>query len=142
MVQKQKYLEIQSSLNVNVTAGLDNLDMTDVNANIGDKLKIQALWPKTIVSIKAGRSYYPVEIKDWNTVKSLSKNGMLTIGQVVNELPENLDDNEREFIMSNFINLKDGQAEVKRQTEDLGKVKAQSKKTSEKAPKLEDLDLE
>ena len=142
MVQKQMFLEIQSALNVNVTMGLDNLNMTDVNANIGDKLKIQALWPKTIVSIKMGRSFYPIEIKEWNTVKVLVKNGMLTLGQIVEELPETLSEEERKFIASNFINLEEGQVEVKRQVEDLKKVKSQSKTKENKVPQLEDLDLE
>lgn len=137
MVQKMKYLTIQSEINVNVTAGLENLDMTDVNANIGDKLKVQPLWPKRIVFISKGRSYYPIEIKEWNTVKALANSGMITIGQEVSELPTNLDENQLAVIMNNFTKLEDGNAEIERQEEALGKVKKAV--TEDKKPTLADL---
>lgn len=140
MVQKTQYLKIQSKLNVNITSGLDHLDMTDVNANVGDKLKVQALWAKQIVRIKAGVSYYPVEIKDWNTTKALVRGDMITLGEIVEFLPDELNEEEKAFIMSNFVNLNEGKKEAKRQKEDLGKVKQQSKGKS--APKLDDLELD
>lgn len=140
MVQKTQYLKIQSKLNVNITSGLDHLDMTDVNANVGDKLKVQALWAKQIVRIKAGVSYYPVEIKDWNTTKALVRGDMITLGEIVEFLPDELNEEEKAFIMSNFVNLNEGKEEAKRQKEDLGKVKQKSKGKS--APKLDDLELD
>lgn len=139
MVQTQKYLKIQSNLDVNVTGGLDALDMTDVNSNIGDKLKVQALWPKTVVLIKKGVSYYPAEIKEWKTVQSLEKHGTFTISGEVIGLPDNLSEEEIEFIKSNFEGLNEGKREVKRQKEELGKVKKEAKETK---PTLTNINLE
>ncbi len=135
----QKYLKIQSTVNVNVTGGLKHLDMTDVNSNVADKLKVQAMWPKTLVRIATGTSYYPVEIKEWKTVQSLEKARLITIGEIVEELPEGIDEVEMNFIMSNFTKLKEGKDEVKRQSDALGKVIKESKEKD--IPKLSDINL-
>lgn len=135
----QKYLKIQSTVNVNVTGGLSHLDMTDVNSNVADKLKVQAMWPKTLVRIATGTSYYPVEIKEWKTVQSLEKARLITIGEIVEELPEGIDEVEMNFIMSNFTKLKEGKDEVKRQSDALGKVIKESKEKN--IPKLSDINL-
>ncbi len=135
----QKYLKIQSTVNVNVTGGLKHLDMTDVNSNVADKLKVQAMWPKTLIRIATGTSYYPVEIKEWKTVQSLEKARLITIGEIVEELPEGIDEVEMNFIMSNFTKLKEGKDEVKRQSDALGKVIKESKEKD--IPKLSDINL-
>lgn len=140
MSQKMRYIKIHSQINVNVTGGLQHLNMTDVNQNVGDKLKIQALWAKQMVRIAPGTSYYPEEIKNWKTVQALHKDGLITLGEIVDTLPDNIDELQLEFIKSNFTKLQDGVAEIKRQTESLKKV---VKKTTPKETqvKLNDINL-
>ncbi len=128
MSQKATYLKIQSQIHVNVTSGLKHLNLTDATANVGDKLKVQALWAKELVRIIPGTSWYPAEVKEWNTVKALTKDGILTLGEEVDEIPKDrLKEGEYEFIMSNFEKLKMGKEEVKRQVQDLKAVEKSQK---------------
>jgi hypothetical protein len=40
------------------------------------------LWTKTRILIQKGIHDYPAEIKDWDTIKALAKNFIITIGEV------------------------------------------------------------
>lgn len=40
------------------------------------------IWTKTRILIKTGVHDYPAEIKDWDTIKALAKNFIITIGEV------------------------------------------------------------
>lgn len=80
-----EFVRIQSTMNIVVTAGLQHKDVTNPDAHIPDRLKVSPTWPKTTVLIKEGVDTYPIEITNWNTVKSLAKHGVITIGQVVEE---------------------------------------------------------
>ena len=75
------YVRIQSSRNIRVTMGLNCQDVTNPDAHIPDRLKINPLWPKLSVLIKQGAGWYPSEIASWNTVKALVDDGILTIGE-------------------------------------------------------------
>lgn len=86
-----KVVRIQSTIDISVTAGLQNKDVTNPDAHIPDRLKISPLWPKATVDIRRGTGYYPAEIVEWATVKALEKDNILTIGQI-----EEKDDEESE----------------------------------------------
>lgn len=140
MIQKQKYLKIQSNINVNVTGGLKHLDMTDSKASVGDKLKVQALWAKERVRIAPGASYYPAEIKDWKTVQALAKDRIITLGEEVDSLPNDIDEEQLNFIMSNFTKLNEGKEEIKRQSDSLKSVKKERIQDKDSI-KLEDIEI-
>jgi hypothetical protein len=140
MIQNQMYLKIQSNINVNVTGGLKHLDMTDSTAAVGDKLKVQPLWAKEIVRIAPGASYYPAEIKNWKTVQALAKDRIITLGEEVDTLPNDIDEEQLNFIISNFNKLNEGKEEIKRQAESLKSVK-KTRTQDKDSIKLEDLEL-
>lgn len=77
----KKYVKIQSNIDINVTAGLYNLDVTNPDAHIPDRLKVKPVWPKITCMIYKGVHWYPSEIASWNTVKALVKDRVITIGE-------------------------------------------------------------
>lgn len=83
----KEFIRIQSSKTINVTGGLQNKDVTNPDAHIPDRLKVQPTWPKLTCLIKEGVGVYPAEIVDWNTVKALQKDGIITIGEFVDDAP-------------------------------------------------------
>lgn len=75
------YVYIQSEISIVVTAGLQNENVTNPDAHIPDRLKVNPVWPKLRIMVKAGRHIYPSLIAEWPTVKALVKDGVLTIGE-------------------------------------------------------------
>lgn len=82
------YVRIQSTKTINVTMGLQNQDVTNPDAHVPDRLKVNPLWPKLTVLIKEGVHWYPSEIAEWNTVKALANDKILTIGEFANEVDD------------------------------------------------------
>lgn len=82
------YVKISSTININVTSGLQHKDVTNPDAHVADRLKINALWPKMTIPILQGVHWYPAEITEWNTVKRLVKDKVLTIGEFSDEVQE------------------------------------------------------
>lgn len=80
-----KNVRIQSSRSITVTSGLQYQDVTNPDAHIPDRLKVSPSWPKNSVMIKRGVGLYPVEIKSWKTVQALARDGILTIGEEVDD---------------------------------------------------------
>lgn len=81
-----KYVKIQSNKTIRVTAGLQFIDNTNVNANTNDKLKVSAEWPKLSILITKGEpQWYPEYITKWNTVQALVKRGVMTISNEVRD---------------------------------------------------------
>lgn len=78
---QKKFVRIQSSIDITVTAGLQSIDMTNYNSDIPDRMKVSAAWPLTTCDIRSGSGLYPAYIAQWNTVKNLQKDGILTIGE-------------------------------------------------------------
>ena len=76
----KKFVKIQSSQTIRVTAGLQYADYTKPNSDIPNRMKVAPKWPKMMVLIKQGQHTYPAEITEWETVKSLEASGVLTIG--------------------------------------------------------------
>lgn len=79
------YVRIQSSMSIHVTMGLNNQNVTNPDAHVPDRLKVNPLWPKATVLIKKGTGIYPSEIVEWNTVKALAKDKILTIGEFLDK---------------------------------------------------------
>lgn len=78
---KKDFVRIQSNVTIMVTAGLQHDDVTNPSANIPDRLKVNPAWPRLTILIKQGAHWYPSEIAEWPTVKSLQKDKVLTIGE-------------------------------------------------------------
>ena len=77
-----KLVRIQSTITITVTGGLNYKDTTNPDAHVPDRLKVSPEWPKCTVQIKQGIGDYPAEIIEWNTVKALVADNILTIGEV------------------------------------------------------------
>lgn len=77
-----KMVQIHSNITIRVTTGLQNQDVTNVDAHIPDRLKVNPEWPKHQVLIRAGQGTYPAEIVDWPSVKALAADKILTIGAI------------------------------------------------------------
>lgn len=85
----KNFIRIQSKKNITVAAGLQSINMSNKNAHIPDRYNVASAWVGTRVLIREGIGYYPNEIKDWDAVKALVKDGILTLGIEVDEVPEN-----------------------------------------------------
>ena len=72
-------IRIQSTMNITVTAGLQHQDVSSPDAHVADRLKVIPEWFKGMCKIHEGVGNYPAFIAEWPTVKSLVKNGILTI---------------------------------------------------------------
>ena len=90
-----KFVQIQSSVTIRVTTGLQNKDVTNPDAHVPDRLKVNPEWPKHQVLIKAGAHRYPAEIVEWPSVKALATDKILTIGSVEEVDESNLDELEQ-----------------------------------------------
>ena len=88
MEKRKPYVMIQSNITIQVTAGLQNEDVTNPDAHVADRLKISPSWPRATVLIVEGQHIYPSEIIDWNTVQNLQKDKVLTIGAFVDTADE------------------------------------------------------
>ncbi len=84
----KNYVKISSTINVSVTSGLQYQNFTNEKSDIPNRLKVSPLWPKMTIDIKQGVHFYPAEIAEWNTVKSLVKDKVLTIGEFVDVCEE------------------------------------------------------
>lgn len=87
-----KLVQIQSQISIRVTTGLQNKDVTNPDAHVPDRLKVNPEWPKHMILITKGVGYYPVEIKTWKTVQALAEQKVITIGQEIDK--EELDKKE------------------------------------------------
>lgn len=85
MATTKPYVRIQSAKTINVTIGLQCQDVTNADAHIPDRLKVNPLWPKASVLITSGVGIYPSEIVEWPTVKALITDNILTIGEYLDE---------------------------------------------------------
>ena len=77
------FVRIQSTKTIRVTGGLQASDVTNPDAHIADRLKINPTWPMTTVLIEEGVGIYPSKIVEWNSVQAVAKQKILTIGEFV-----------------------------------------------------------
>ena len=106
----KKYVRIHSNTNIRVTPGLQYEDVTKRDSDLQDRLKVNPLWPTAIVYIYKGSYLYPSEIAEWETVKALAKDKILTIGE--------------------FTDTEEGDVEAKKENLELNLKKIKSKETS------------
>lgn len=88
MAKRKDYVEISSTKTIMVTCGLQYEDVTNKDAHIPDRLKVLEKWSKFNILIREGKGVYPSAILEWQTVKALEKDGILTIGHEVEEAGE------------------------------------------------------
>lgn len=84
----KNFVKIQSIINITVDAGLTCINMTNADARVAERLKVQPTWVGTRINLEVGAHYYPAIIKTWDSVKSLAKRNILTIGEECDECPE------------------------------------------------------
>lgn len=94
-----KMIEIHSNVTINVTAGLQNKDVTNPDAHVADRLKVNPEWPRHTVLIRQGQHRYPEYIKEWPSVKQLAADKILTIGQTEDVPDDKLTDEEKKNAM-------------------------------------------
>lgn len=85
----KEYVYIHSTESIVVTAGLQYEDHTKQDSDIANRMKIAPVWPKLKMLIKKGKFIYPSIITEWNTVKVLVKEGILTIGEELDNPNDN-----------------------------------------------------
>ena len=91
----KKFVRVESQINVVVSAGLQSINMSNKDAHVADRLNVKSAWVGTRIMIKKGTGYYPAEIKDWASVKSLAANKKLTVGEEVDEVPNDPEATEK-----------------------------------------------
>lgn len=96
----KKFIRIQSEKNIEVTEGLQSIDMTNRDAHVADRLRVASAWVQSRVMIKKGSALYPACIQEWDSVKQLVKLGVLTLGFETDEC----DDPEAEAILKRVEN--------------------------------------
>lgn len=111
----KNYVQIQSTIDVLVTAGLQYTDVTNEDAHVADRLRVQSDWPRLTVMIKKGQHWYPSEIAEWPTVKSLQKDRALTIGTFSDEPNEEGVDKEKATLKENQKRVEDRERAAKNQ---------------------------
>lgn len=104
--ETKAFVRIQSNTTINVTMGLHNQDVTNKDAHVPDRLKVNPLWPKLTVLIRQGVHWYPSEIAEWPTVKALAEDKILTIGEFSDSCEEEGEAKaEKDALKSNIDNM-------------------------------------
>lgn len=101
------FVYIQSNIDIMVTSGLQGEDVTNKDAHVPDRLKVNPLWPRLKCLIRRGQHLYPSEITTWNTVKRLQEDKVLTIGAFV-------DSTDDMTVIKEKKNVKEGSASIKK----------------------------
>ena len=134
-----KFVRIQSTRPIVVTGGLQAIDMTDKASLNPDKLNVKPSWTSFRVPLKQGTGYYPARIKDWASVKVLSSQEVLTIGNVTDVLPENYEDKAAAEKM--YKDLEYEYSKYEKQTKALDTKKKAEKKVKENSNQETLIDL-
>ena len=83
----KRFIRIQSSKNIMVTAGLQSIDMTNRDAHVADRFSVAQMWTGTRVLVKKDVAYYPAVISTWPVVKKLAELGTLSFGETTDSCP-------------------------------------------------------
>lgn len=76
----KRFVRIQSNKTIVVTPGLQSVNVTNKDAHVENRLKVNSMWQNASVKIMAGVGYYPACVKNWNAVKKLEELEVLSIG--------------------------------------------------------------
>ena len=85
--EMKKFVNINSTMNIEVYPDLDAIDTTNPTAAMADRLSAKPNWVYPVL-IKTGIHYYPAEVKTWKSVKALQKKKILSVSEEVDEVPE------------------------------------------------------
>ena len=83
----KKFIRIQSDRNINVNAGLRNINMSNADAHVANRLNIAQAWTGTRVLIKKDVAYYPAVLKEWPAVKKLEELHIISFGEETDTVP-------------------------------------------------------
>lgn len=77
----KKFVKITNISNgVQVSPDLRSINTTNYRSPTADRLKVKPAWTRFRIIIKTGTHYYPSIITKWESVKSLEKSNIITIG--------------------------------------------------------------
>ena len=77
----KKFVKITNVSNgVQVSPDLRSINTTNYRSPTADRLKVKPAWTRFRIIIKTGTHYYPSIITKWESVKSLEKSNIITIG--------------------------------------------------------------
>lgn len=77
----KRFIRIQSTKTIVVAPGLQCVGVTNKDAHVENRLKVNAMWQNSRVKIMNGVGYYPACMKNWDAVKSLEDLSILSIGE-------------------------------------------------------------
>ena len=97
----KKFVQISSTITIEVTGGLQSIDATNYRSSQENRLNIKTAWTKLRVLITQGVGYYPTEITTWNTVKKLAELDKITIGAEYDTCPNQ---EQVELIRNRIVN--------------------------------------
>lgn len=104
---EKNMIKIQSSMNVRVTAGLQYQDFTPNVDGLPNRLRVQPEWVQSAVMIEEGVGYYPAEIAEWETTKSLVENGIISIMSATDTQVSDEDKSKADEIRKNIKIMKE-----------------------------------
>ena len=85
--EMKKFVNINSTMNIEVYPDLDAIDTTNPTAAMADRLSAKPNWVYPIL-IRTGIHYYPAEVKNWKSVKALQRKKILSVSEEVDDVPE------------------------------------------------------
>lgn len=88
--ERKQFVKINSTIDITVTPGLQYQDLSTPDAHIPDRLKVSPQWPKLSVLVMKGVHWYPSEIVDYPSVKSLEKSKILTVGEFADKIVDDV----------------------------------------------------
>lgn len=106
----KRFVKISCNKTITVTPGLNNIDVTNVDAHVPDRLKVSATWPKCCLKVKKGVDWYPAVITEWNTVKSLINENVMTVIEFRDDID---DENVKKMTDELELNMKEIGLELK-----------------------------
>ena len=113
----KKYVQLSSKVTIRVNPGLYNIDSTNLRSPVADRLSVKPMWTRFRVLLQPSRTWYPAEIQNWDSVKSLVANGKVIVGME----SDTCDDPRAEKDYQMLANARSRyNAEVKRNNEILG----------------------
>jgi len=110
------YVQISSTKTIQVTCGLQFMDVTNPDAHVPDRLRVLEKWSNSIILVKKGAHDYPVEILEWPTVKALVEAKVFTVGEEKDTTTEDSAEKMKEVVkemQEELSPLQDATADVK-----------------------------
>lgn len=83
----KRFVQISNNTNqfIRVVPEMKLINATNIKTPARDRLNVKPAWQKFGIVIEPQLGYYPAEVANWNTVKSLVKAKKFTIGAYCDE---------------------------------------------------------